>query len=449
MPAEPIAAVILAAGMGTRMKSDRPKVMHAVAGRPMVGHVLDTVRRLDAERIAVVVGPGMDDVAAVAAPASTVEQTVRDGTAGAAKVAREVLAGFSGTVLILYGDTPLMTEDTIQRMLAARQATLTPTVVVLGFRPADPALYGRLITQPDGTLDAIVEARDATPEQLQIDLCNSGVMAVDGAQLFELLDKVDNKNAKQEYYLTDIVGLAREAGGRCVVVEGDEEELLGVDSRADLAMAEAIAQRRLREHAMAEGVTMLDPNTVRLSHDTKLGRDILIEPNVFFGPDVTVEDGAVIKSFSHLEKARVGAGAAVGPFARLRPGTVVGDNARVGNFVEVKNSVLEAGVKAGHLSYLGDAHIGAEANIGAGTITCNFDGFDKHKTEIGSGAFIGSNTALVAPVTVGDRAIIGAGSAVSEDVEADALVLTRARQTNKPGWAKDFRARKHNAKKEG
>ncbi len=447
MPAEPIAAVILAAGMGTRMKSALPKVMHAVAGRPMVGHVLDTVRRLDAERIAVVVGPGMDDLARIVAPAVTVEQPVRDGTGGAAKMAREVLADFSGTVLILYGDTPLMTEATLERMLAARRADPAPTVVVLGFRPVDPALYGRLITGADGTLEAIVEARDAAPEQLEIDLCNSGVMAVDGAVLFDLLDKVDNNNAKQEYYLTDLVALAREAGGRCVVVEGDEEELLGVDSRADLAMAEAIAQRRLREQAMADGVTMLDPSTVRLSHDTKLGRDVTIEPNVFFGPGVSVADGAVIKAFSHLENAQVGAGAAVGPFARLRPGTVVGPDARVGNFVEVKNSVLEAGVKAGHLSYLGDAHIGAEANIGAGTITCNYDGFDKHKTEIGSGAFIGSNTALVAPVKVGERAITGAGSAISDDVDADALALTRGPQVNKPGWAADFRTRKHNAKK--
>ena len=385
MPNSPIAAVILAAGMGTRMKSGLPKVMHPVAGRPMIEHVLETVGRLGAERVAVVIGPDMEDLAKAVHPHPAVVQSARNGTGDAVKAARGPLAGFSGTVLILYGDTPLMTEATLRRMLAARAADPAPTVVVLGFRPADPALYGRLVTRSDGMLDAIVEARDATPEQLEIGLCNSGVMAVDGAALFALLDKVDNKNAKQEYYLTDIDAVAREGGGRCVVVDGDADELLGIDSRADLAMAEAIAQRRLREQAMAGGVTMLDPNTVWLSYDTKLGRDVVIEPNVFFGPGVTVADGVVVKAFSHLEKAKIGPNAAVGPFARLRPGSDIGANVRVGNFVEVKNSVLEDGAKAGHLSYIGDAHIGAKANIGAGTITCNYDGFDKYKTEIGAG----------------------------------------------------------------
>ena len=449
MPTDAIAAVILAAGMGTRMKSGLPKVMHPVAGRPMVGHVLDMVQRLNAARVAVVIGPDMDELAGAVQPHPTAIQAVRDGTGGAVKVTRDLLAGFTGTVLVLYGDHPLTTDATLRQMVAARAADPAPTVVVLGFRPADPSLYGRLITRPDGTLDAIVEARDAKPDQLQIDLCNSGIMAVDGEALFKLLAKVDNKNAKQEYYLTDIVALAREAGGRCVAIEGDAEELFGVDSREDLAMAEAIAQRRMRTAAMDAGVTMLDPNTVWLSYDTKLGRDVRIEPNVFFGPGVQVGDGAVIKAFSHLEQATIGERASVGPFARLRPGSDIGANARVGNFVEVKNAVLEEGAKAGHLSYLGDAHVGAKANIGAGTITCNYDGFDKHKTQIGDGAFIGSNTALVAPVSIGARSIVGAGSTIGRDVEDDALALTRAPQVDKAGWATDFRARKHNAKKEG
>ena len=447
MPNNPIAAVILAAGKGTRMKSGLPKVMHPVAGRPMIGHVLETVERLQAERVTVVIGPDMEDLAEAVHPHSTVIQSVRDGTGGAVRVAREALAGFAGTVFVLYGDTPLMTEETLRRMLVARAVDPAPMVVVLGFRPVDPALYGRLVTQTDGTLDAIVEARDATPDQLEIGLCNSGVMAVDGAALFDLLDKIDNKNAKQEYYLTDIVTVARKGGGRCIVVEGQADELLGIDSRVDLAMAEAIAQRRMRARAMADGVTMLDPDTVWLSYDTKLGRDVLIEPNVFFGPGVTVADGAVVKAFSHLEQARIGPKAAVGPFARLRPGSDIGANARVGNFVEVKNSVLEEGAKAGHLSYLGDTHIGPAANIGAGTITCNYDGFDKHKTKIGARAFIGSNSALVAPVSIGAGAIVGAGSVIGDDVEDDALALTRAPQANKPGWAARFRTRKSNAKK--
>ena len=447
MPTSSIAAVILAAGKGTRMKSELPKVMHPVAGRPMIGHVLETVGRLEAERVAVVIGPDMEDLAQAVQPHPTVVQTVRDGTGGAVKTARELLAGFTGTVLVLYGDHPLTTEETLRRMLAERASDPATAVVVLGFRPADPALYGRLVTQADGTLEAIVEARDATPDQLEIGLCNSGLMAVDGALLFELLDQVGNQNAKQEYYLTDIVALAREAGRRCAFVEGDEEELLGVDSRADLAMAEAVAQRRMRARAMADGVTMLDPETVWLSYDTKLGHDVVIEPNVFFGLGVSVGEGALIKAFCHFEKTKIGPNAAIGPFARFRPGGDIGPNVKIGNFVEVKNSVLEEGVKAGHLAYLGDTHIEPKANIGAGTIVCNYDGFDKYKTKIGAGAFIGSNTSLVAPVSIGAGAIVGAGTVVSKNVEDDALALSRAPQTDKAGWAAEFRARKNKAKK--
>ena len=348
-------------------------------------------------------------------------------------------------VLVLFGADPLIEPSTVERLLAARRDGAA--VAVLGFRAPDPGLYGRLIVGSDGSLEAIVEARDASPEQLAIDLCNSGVMAIDGGRLPGLLARLGNDNAKGEYYLTDVVARVRADGLACALVEGDAEELDGVDSRADLAVAEAIMQTRLRAAAMAGGATLADPTTVYFSFDTVLGRDVTVGPSVVFGPGVTVADGAEIKAFSHIEGARVAADAVIGPFARLRPGAQIDAGARVGNFVEVKNAVLETGAKVNHLSYVGDARVGAFANVGAGTITCNYDGFAKHRTEIGAGAFIGSNTALVAPVTIGDGASIGAGSVIAKDVAADALALTRADHREIEGGADRLRRRKGGAGK--
>lgn len=435
-----IAAVVLAAGMGTRMKSDRPKVLHAVAGRPMIHHVLAAIGPLGAARTAVVVGPGMDDVAASVAPIETAVQKDRLGTADAVKAARGALDGFTnGTVLILYGDTPLIRADTLRKMLAVRAAGAA--VVVLGFRPDDPTGYGRLIVGDGGQLEAIVEDRDATDEQRAIDLCNSAVMAIDAAHLFPLVDRIGNDNAKGEYYLTDIVALARGEGLDCAVIEADADELMGVDSRSDLARAEAIWQQARRAQAMAEGATLIDPDSVWFSFDTQLGHDVVIGPHVFFGPGVTVGDGVEIRSYSHIEGATIGAGAIVGPFARLRPGAVLGNDVHIGNFVEVKEAVLGAGVKANHLTYIGDAEIGGGTNVGAGTITCNYDGYNKHRTVIGKSVFIGSNTAIVAPVKIGDGAIVGAGSTVVRNVPAGSLTIARGQQTDMPDRADPLRER--------
>lgn len=436
------AVIVLAAGLGTRMKSKLPKVLHPLAGRPMIAHLMETIDGLDPEDVAVVVGEFMDSVSESVAPFPTAVQVERLGTAHAVLAARESIGNFDGDVLVLYGDTPLITPNTLDAMLDARQSELDPAVVVLGFTPNDPGAYGRLIMAEDGGLDAIVEAKDASEEQLQVDLCNSGVMAIDGKVMWDLLDRVGNDNAKGEFYLTDIIALARADGRTCAVVEGDPDELIGVNSRIELAEAEAILQDRLRFQAMENGVTLTDPTTVFLSHDTELGEDVSIGPNVYFGPGVRVDDGVEIKAFCHLEGATVLGKATVGPFARLRPGTTVSEGAKVGNFVEVKNAMLEPGAKVSHLSYIGDAHVGEGANIGAGTITCNYDGYFKSKTVIGKGAFIGSNTALVAPVTVGDGAIVGAGSTVSKDVDADALAVTRAPQMQLDGWAKTHNERK-------
>ncbi|MEO5338300.1 MAG: bifunctional UDP-N-acetylglucosamine diphosphorylase/glucosamine-1-phosphate N-acetyltransferase GlmU [Magnetospirillum sp. WYHS-4] len=436
------AAVILAAGLGTRMKSDLPKVMHRVAGRPMIRHLIASLAEHDLERTVVVVGEGMDAVADAVAPHPTAIQKDRLGTAHAVLAARDAMAGFDGDVLILYGDTPLIGPETLGRMLAARRATPHPALVVLGFRPRDPGHYGRLLMGEGGSLEAIVEAKEASPAQLAIDLCNSGVMCIDGARLFGLLDRVGNANAKKEYYLTDIVALARADGLPCAMVEGEETELLGVNSRAELAAAEAIVQARLRAAALANGATLIAPETVFFSHDTRLGRDVLVEPFVFFGPGVTVGDEVEIRAFSHLEGASVASGARIGPYARLRPGADIGSEAHIGNFVEVKKSTIEERAKVNHLTYIGDARVGAGANVGAGTITCNYDGFFKSLTDIGKGAFIGSNTALVAPVKVGDGAIVGAGSVIARDVAPDALAVTRAQHTEVAGWAKRFRERK-------
>jgi bifunctional UDP-N-acetylglucosamine pyrophosphorylase/glucosamine-1-phosphate N-acetyltransferase len=362
------------------------------------------------------------------------------------KAARGALAGFSGDVLILYGDCPLIRADTLARMRSERRDEV---VTVLGMRVAPPTPYGRLVLGADGTLERIVEALDADEAERLIDLCNTGIMLIDGSRLFGLLDSIGNDNAKGEYYLTDVVEVARKAGSGCRVVEAPEEEALGVNSRAELAVAEAKMQDRLRRKAMDEGATLIDPGSVFLSFDTVLGRDVTVEPNVVFGPGARIGDGVEIRAFSHIEKAEVEAGAIIGPFSRLRPGASVGEGAHIGNFVEIKNARIDKGAKANHLAYIGDADVGAGANIGAGTITCNYDGFGKYRTQIGAGAFIGSDTTLVAPVKVGTGAFIGAGSTVTEDVPDDALAIARGRQSVKPGWAVEFRAKQRAKKAKG
>jgi len=442
-----IAVIVLAAGLGTRMKSKLPKVLHPLAARPMIAHLMETVQSLDPENVCVVVGDFMDSVSEAVSPFPTAVQSERLGTAHAVLAARETIGDFDGDVLVLYGDTPLITPDTLDTMLDALDCDIHPAVVVLGFTPDDGGAYGRLIVGEDGGLEAIVEAKDASPEQLEVGLCNSGVMAIDGKVLWSLLERVGNDNAKNEFYLTDIIELARSDERSCIVVEGDTEELIGVNSRIDLAEAEAILQDRLRFQAMENGVTLTDPTTVFLSYDTHLEPDVSIGPNVFIGPGVSIGEGATINAFCHLEGVKVSAKASVGPFARLRPGTTLGEAAKVGNFVEIKNAVIEAGAKVSHLSYIGDAHVGEAANIGAGTITCNYDGFSKSKTIIGKGAFIGSNTALVAPLTIGQGAVVGAGSTLSKDVDADALGLTRAAYRQVDGWAKTNRTNKTKKKK--
>ena len=437
------AAIVLAAGMGTRMKSDLPKVLHRVANRPMISHLLDALSAISSERTVVVVAPGMTQLVDAVAPADTAVQTEALGTGHAVLAARDQMQDFTGDVLVLFGDTPLLTAETMQDMLTARRAAENPAVVVLGFRPDDPAEYGRLVTAADGGLEAIVEFKDASDAQREIGLCNAGIMAIDGNHLFALLDAVGNDNANGEYYLTDIVELARDRGLRCAVVEAaDPVEVMGVNSRAQLAEAEAAMQARLRDRAMAGGVTMTDPETVWLSADTKIGRDVIIGPNVFFGTGVTIADNVEIKAFCHIDGAEVASGVSIGPFARLRPGAKLERNVHVGNFVEIKQALVEEGAKVNHLSYVGDARIGPRANVGAGTITCNYDGFFKELTDIGADAFIGSNTALVAPVKVGDGATVGAGSVITSDVEADALAVARGRQKSIAGWASAFRKRR-------
>lgn len=437
------AVVVLAAGEGTRMRSARPKVLHPVAGRPMLNHVLDAVGELEPDKVVVVVGPDMHSVAEAAAPHPVVEQAERLGTAHAVEAARPALGDMAddakAEVLVVYGDTPLVTGDTLERLTRAR-AESDSGLAILGFRTGEPGRYGRLIQNEDGTVRRIVEARDATPEQLDIGLCNAGTLCARAPLLQQLLSQVGNHNASGEFQLTDVVGLATEAGETTALAEADLETVQGVNSRAELAAAEAAMQRRLRTLAMRGGASLVAPETVFLSHDTELGADVLVEPHVVFGPGVTVDDGATIRAFSHLEGAHVRPDASVGPYARLRPGTDVGEGAAIGNFVETKAATLGEGAKANHLTYLGDAELGAGANVGAGTITCNYDGVAKHRTHIGAGAFIGSNTALVAPVSVGDNAIVGAGSTITLDVEADALSVARGQQHNRAGAASRFRA---------
>lgn len=440
-PAENLAAVILAAGQGTRMKSDIHKVLHPIAGRPMLHHLLASVNTLAPKRTVVVVGAGREQIEASLAGtgADFAVQSEQLGTGHAVRQAEEVLSGFDGDVLILYGDVPLVGEATMRGMIARLNADDRPVAVVLAFRPDNAAAYGRIVIEGDGTIAKMVEYKDATPEERAIDLCNSGLMAVRARDLFDLLGRIGNDNAAGEYYLPDIVMLALAEGRRSAVVEADPWEVAGVNSRAELAGVEGEWQRRRRASAMAEGTTLIAPETVWFAHDTVLGRDIVIEPNVFFGPGVTVANGAVIRGFSHIEGATIGAKAEVGPYARLRPGAVLGEKSKIGNFVEMKKAVLGPGAKANHLTYLGDAEVGAGANIGAGTITCNYDGYFKYRTEIGEGAFIGSNSALVAPVRIGAGAIVGAGSVITRDVDADALAVARGQQEAKPGRAKRFR----------
>lgn len=429
------ALIILGAGMGTRMNSDMPKVLHQIAGAPMLVHAMKSGAALEPARTVVVAGHGaalVENAAKVYDPDVTVAiQSEQLGTAHAVGQAREALRGFEGDALVLYGDTPFISPQTLAAMAAAR---LTHDLVVLGFEAADPGRYGRLIMKQD-QLDRIVEFKDATAEERAVKLCNSGVIAADSATLFDLVAAVGNANAAGEYYLTDIIGIARKRGLSATVVSCDESETLGVNSRAELSNAEALFQAQARTAAQADGVTLTAPETVFFAHDTVIGRDTVIEPNVVFGPGVTVESGATIRAFSHLEGCHVSRGAVVGPYARLRPGAELAENVKIGNFVEVKNAQIAEGAKVNHLSYIGDATLGARSNIGAGTITCNYDGVFKHKTTIGEDVFIGSNTMLVAPVTVGDAAMTGSGSVITKDVPAGDLAVARAKQENKAGFA--------------
>jgi bifunctional UDP-N-acetylglucosamine pyrophosphorylase/glucosamine-1-phosphate N-acetyltransferase len=434
----PFAAIILAAGIGTRMKSARHKVLHPIAGKPMLRHLMDSLATLAPERTVVVAGALKEQVAAeVGSRAEVVLQEPQLGTGHAVQQAAGALAGFDGKLLILYGDAPLVPAATMARLLDALADDVA--VAVLGFRPADPGRYGRIIADA-GTIRKMVEYKDASPEERAETLCNSGLMAVRGGDLFALLARVTNNNAAGEYYLPDIVGLAIADGRRCTVIETDADEVAGANSRAELADLEAIFQRRRRAELMAAGVSMQAPDTVFLAADTQISADVEIEPFVVFGPGVSIGRGTRIRAHSHIEGARIGEDCEVGPFARLRPGTVLGRAAKIGNFVETKKAVLGDGAKANHLTYLGDVTVGAKANIGAGTITCNYDGFFKHQTVIGAGAFIGSNSALVAPVTIGDGAVVAAGSTVTRNVAGDALALVRPEQMERPGWAARFRS---------
>ncbi|WP_374763547.1 bifunctional UDP-N-acetylglucosamine diphosphorylase/glucosamine-1-phosphate N-acetyltransferase GlmU [Yunchengibacter salinarum] len=434
-----IAVIVLAAGKGTRMKSRTHKVLHPIAGKPMIRHLTDTVERLSPDRRILVVGAGREQVEAALPHWQIAVQEEQLGTGDATRAALPHLEGFTGDVVVLYGDVPFVPESVMTAMLEARRASANTGLVVLGFTPRDPARYGRLVTAPDGGLERIVEYKDASVAEKAIKLCNSGMMVVDGARLEGWLGELTNDNAAGEFYLTDLVALARRDGRDVAVVEAREGDVLGINSRADLARAEAFYQHRRRHEAMDAGVSLQDPDSVIFAHDTVLSPDVTVEPHVVFGPGVSVADGATIRAFSHLEGCRVDSGATVGPYARLRPGTTVGADARIGNFVEVKKAGIGAGAKVNHLSYIGDATVGAGANVGAGTITCNYDGVNKHHTEIGERAFIGSNSALVAPVTIGAGALVGAGSTITADIAPDALGLTRARQTARPGGAARMR----------
>jgi len=430
------------------MRSSRPKVLHTLAGRSLIGHVLMAVQAAGSTAVAVVLGPEHDDVLAdvrqYAPEAEVFMQTQRRGTAHAVLAAKAALEKGADQIVVAFGDTPLIRPETLTRLRASLADGAA--VAVVGFRPADPTGYGRLVTKGD-ELFAIVEDADATAAERSIELCNGGLMALDGKVALAILERIGNANRKNEYYLTEAVAVARAMNRQAIALEVTEDEVSGINTKAQLAATEAIMQRQLRQNALDAGVTLIAPDTVHLSADTKLGRDVIVEPYVVFGPGVTVDDGATIRSFSHLQGAHVGKGAIVGPYARLRPGAKLEEGVHIGNFVEVKEALIEAGAKANHLTYIGDARVGAGANVGAGTITCNYDGEAKHRTDIGKGAFIGSNSALVAPVKIGDGAYIGSGSVITSDVPADALALGRGRQTVKEGWAKRLRSLKLLVKK--
>ncbi len=432
------AAIILAAGKGTRMKSDLHKVLHPIAGKPMLMHVLGSLAALDPKHTVVVVGDRREqiDEALEGRGVSTALQDPQEGTAHAALQAKGALAGYSGNILVTFGDVPMVTAETIKRLIAALDGEAK--VAVLGFRPVDALAYGRVIADKDGTVRKMVEFKDANAQERAVNLCNSGLIVAHSDDMWPLLDAVDNDNAQQEYYLPDVATGAIARGDKVVVVECDPDEVAGINSRSELAGAEQRWQAERREQAMAEGATLRAPNTVFFSHDTVLGRDVTVDPHVVFGPGVTVADNVHIKAYTHLEGATLASGAQAGPFARLRPGAVMEENSFVGNFVEMKKATLGKGAKASHLSYIGDATVGANANIGAGTITCNYDGYFKYHTTIGERAFIGSNSALVAPVTIGADAIVAAGSTVSRDVGAGELRMVRAEQLVKQGWADRF-----------
>jgi len=440
------AAIVLAAGAGTRMKSALPKVLHKVAGLPLLGHVVRALRAAGVERIVVVTSPAGEAVReyAKALGCEGAIQHQQLGTGHAAASANEALADFAGTLIVINGDMPLVTGDTINECLKAQART---GLALLAFEPQDPAAYGRVLLTPDGFLNRIVEYKDATVAERAVTLCNAGCYAVDAQKFFGWASQLNNHNAQEEYYLTDVPSLARAEGVKCAIAVADEVSVTGVNSRAELADAERKYQGRVRACMLADGVTMIAPETVFFAHDTVVESDVEIEPFVIFGPSVTVKSGARLKGHSHLEGASIASGAIIGPFARLRPGARIGEGAHIGNFVEIKNAVIEKGAKANHLTYLGDARVGAGANIGAGTITCNYDGFTKAITDIGAGAFIGSDTALVAPVKIGAGAITAAGSVITEDVAPDALAIARGVLTQKPGWAKAFRERKKLEKK--
>jgi bifunctional UDP-N-acetylglucosamine pyrophosphorylase / glucosamine-1-phosphate N-acetyltransferase len=437
------AVVILAAGQGTRMRSDTHKVLHPIASRPLLLHLLDRVDALGADRRIVVVGKGRDQVetALEGRDVAVVHQAEQKGTGHAVQQAADALAGYDNAVLVLYGDTPFVEAETLSRMLDRLDGDGGPGVVVLASEPDDPLKYGRIILGDGDRIAKMVEYKDATEDERAVRLCNSGMMAVRAPDLFRWLGQVTNDNAAKEYYLPDIVNIAAAEGREAVVIEGDPYETAGVNSRAELAHLELEWQRRRREQVLDEGATLIDPESVWFAYDTKLGRDVTVEPHVVFGPGVEVADGATIHAFSHIEGAIIGAKARIGPFARIRPGTRLADRSKVGNFVELKKAEVGEGAKVNHLSYVGDAEVGARSNIGAGTITCNYDGFGKYRTVIGEGAFIGSNSALVAPVTIGAGAIVGAGSVITRDVEPDSLAVERTEQRGIAGWARRFRER--------
>lgn len=438
----PLAVIVLAAGHGTRMQSELPKVLHQVGGLPMIDHVLDTVEAVSPAKIVVVVGPDMEDVGRACRHHTMVVQEERLGTGHAVLQAKETLEGFAGNILVVFGDTPLLTADTILLMKRALDDNRKHVLAVLGFIPEIPTGYGRIRCKTDGTIESIVEELDANSEDLKTTLCNSGVMIFRAEVMFKELVRVKNQNIKGEYYLTDLVSLVRDSGEKVGLVVGLPDELQGINSRMDLANAESIMQSRLRIRAMGGGVTLIDPGTTWLSMDTIFGKDVTVGPNVFLGKSVEVGDRVEIKAFSHLEGVKLSSDVIVGPFARLRPGTVIDSGAKIGNFVEIKAAHIGRATKVSHLTYIGDSNVGEGVNIGAGTITCNYDGLTKHLTEIADGAFIGSNSALVAPVSIGENAIVGAGSVVTDDIEEDELSVTRAEQKHLKGGATRWRGRR-------